>query len=152
MPYPFCCLQKGCLLACTAATPPDKLFKSEELGESLLDLEALQFEAEALTNATSRVTPELTGGVAAEATSQRIGTDEGAKALGKKMLGEEEQFAFKRAVSRIFEMQSDTYLQRRHKFRIERNGEKERKSASSPNEETKTMEEPLGQSIRNFVQ
>lgn len=106
------------MLVCTAAASPQTLFKSDELGESLLDLESLQFEAEALTDAKSRVDSNIIGGVAPEATSQRIGTEEGSKFFAKKITGEEEQFAFKRAVSRILEMQGDVYFQRHRKMQM----------------------------------
>ena len=83
-----------------------------------MDLESLQCEAEALTDAKSRVDSNIIGGVAPEATSQRIGTEEGSKFFAKKITGEEEQFAFKRAVSRILEMQGDVYFQRHRKMQM----------------------------------
>ncbi|UPQ99869.1 AFG1-like ATPase [Chloropicon primus] len=112
---------EGCLLVCTAEASPDKLFKSEELGESLLDLEAMQFEAEALAphTARSRVDSSEVGGVAPEAMSQKIGSGgDTAKFYAGKMTGEEEQFAFKRAVSRILEMQGEVYMRRHRKMHV----------------------------------
>ncbi|WZN64265.1 AFG1-like ATPase [Chloropicon roscoffensis] len=110
---------EGCLLVCTAEAPPGKLFKSDELGESLLDLESLQFEAEALTDAKSRVDSSEVGGVSPDAASQRMGTGGDAKFFANKMTGEEERFAFKRAVSRILEMQGDVYYRRHRKLKID---------------------------------
>lgn len=107
---------EGCLLVCTAEASPDTLFKSDELGESLLDLEALQFEAEALTDAKSRVDSTLAGGVSPRAATQRMSEER--KFFAKKMTGEEEQFAFKRAVSRIMEMQGEAWATRHRKLRI----------------------------------
>jgi predicted ATPase len=85
-------------LVCSAAAPPDGLFAGDEgagAGESLVDLEGLQFEGEA-EGASLRRDAGAHGGVAPlEATPARRA------ALG----GDEERFAFARAVSRLHEMQ-----------------------------------------------
>ena len=85
----------------------------------MLDLESLQFEAEALTDAKSRVDSSEVGGVSPDAASQRMGTGGDAKFFANKMTGEEERFAFKRAVSRILEMQGDVYYRQHRKLKID---------------------------------
>jgi len=100
------------LLVCTAAASPDELFVGDELADSLLDLELMQFEGEALVDAKLRTESHVAGGISPDAMTQRMASDmEDRKEFLKKMGGEEEQFAFQRAVSRIVEMQSEAYLE-----------------------------------------
>jgi predicted ATPase len=82
-------------VVCTAAVELDQLFTGKEVNEEpLVDLEGLQFEG-AVEGAKLRRDLSKEGGVAPVAvTAKRIG------ALG----GEEERFAFARAVSRLYEM------------------------------------------------
>jgi predicted ATPase len=87
-------------VVCTAAVELDELFTGKEVNEEpLVDLEGLQFEG-AVEGAKLRRDLTQEGGVApVTMTAKRIG------ALG----GEEEKFAFARAVSRLCEMQSEMY-------------------------------------------
>lgn len=88
-----------CLLVCSAALPPDQLFAGASGEEPILDLEGLQFEG-AVEGSRLRTNLMADGGVAPVRSSA-----ETAALLG----GMEEQFAFSRAVSRLFEMQSPLY-------------------------------------------
>jgi len=87
-------------VVCTAAVELDELFTGKEVNEEpLVDLEGLQFEG-AVEGAKLRRDLSLEGGVApVRMTPKRIA------ALG----GEEERFAFARAASRLYEMQSEMY-------------------------------------------
>lgn len=87
-------------VVCTAAVELDELFTGKEVNEEpLIDLEGLQFEG-AVEGAKLRRDLSQEGGVApVTMTAKRIA------ALG----GEEERFAFARAVSRLYEMQSEIY-------------------------------------------
>lgn len=92
-------------LICTAACPPDVLFTgAESHEEAILDLEGLQFETAV---EGSRLRRDLTseGGVAPLG-----GTTAEAINLSVQLGGLEEKFAFKRAISRLHEMQSAAYL------------------------------------------
>ena len=93
-----------CVLVCTAAVCPDTLFKGEEgEGPAFYDFEGLQFEGAAEEQKLRRDVTR-SGGVAP------VGqTRESATALAAKMTGQEEKFAFRRTVSRLFEMQSEVY-------------------------------------------
>ncbi|KAG2426188.1 hypothetical protein HXX76_013169 [Chlamydomonas incerta] len=94
-----------CVLVASAEVPPEQLFLGAEGEEPILDVEGLQFETAAEdarlrrdVMATGAVAPVAAGGAAALAAA--------AGALG----GAEERFAFRRAVSRLLEMQSPAYI------------------------------------------
>eukprot|EP00775_Hariotina_reticulata_P001038 gene1038-1376_t len=91
------------LLVCSAALPPDQLFAGTGGQEPILDLEQLQFEG-AVEGSRLRRNLMADGGVAPVASSMAAAAE--AAAL---MGGMEEQFAFSRAVSRLYEMQSPLY-------------------------------------------
>eukprot|EP00798_Chlamydomonas_sp_ICE-L_P007742 gene7742-917_t len=91
-------------LVCTAAVAPDQLFRGAESDEPILDLEQLQFES-AVEDGRLRRDVMTAGGVAPVASSPAAAREAAAR-LG----GAEEQFAFRRAVSRLYEMQSPMYL------------------------------------------
>lgn len=90
-----------CRLVCTAGAPPDDLFLGAEEGP-LIDLESLQFET-AVEGARLRRDVTTPGGVAPV----------GAAPLEAILSGREEDFAFRRAVSRLIEMQTPGYLELR---------------------------------------
>ncbi|KAL4857708.1 AFG1-like ATPase [Chlorella vulgaris] len=91
-------------LVCSAAAPPDQLFVGAAHEEPIVDLESLQFESAV---EGSRLRRDLTqdGGVAPVGA-----TSADAAAVSRRLGGAEEQFAFARAVSRLYEMQSVPYL------------------------------------------
>ena len=91
------------LLTCTAAGAPDELFGGRLGEEPILNLEALQFESEA-DGGKLRRDVTVAGGVAPVAG----GAGEAARALVA-LGGNEEMFAFRRAVSRILEMGTAKY-------------------------------------------
>ncbi|KAG6548839.1 hypothetical protein Mapa_009601 [Marchantia paleacea] len=93
-----------CRLICTAAAPVDELFLGTEEGP-LIDLESLQFETEA-EGSRLRRDVLVSGNVAPLA-----GTKEERSSIQTLLSGREELFAFRRAVSRLIEMQSPIYLQ-----------------------------------------
>ncbi|GFR49686.1 hypothetical protein Agub_g11835 [Astrephomene gubernaculifera] len=93
-----------CVLVASAALPPEQLFAGAEGQEPILDLEGLQFET-AVEDARLRRDATTAGGVAPVAASPTsLALTVGA--LG----GAEERFAFRRAVSRLLEMQSPQYI------------------------------------------
>lgn len=91
-------------LVCSAATQPDLLFAGAESDEPIFDLESLQFES-AVEGSRLRRDLMVDGGVAPVAVSAAE-----AAAAAQRLGGVEERFAFARAVSRIYEMQSPLYL------------------------------------------
>ncbi|KAL4438248.1 hypothetical protein ABPG77_010609 [Micractinium sp. CCAP 211/92] len=94
-------------LVCTAAAAPDQLFSGTEGEEPIIDLEALQFET-AVEGSRLRRNLMADGGVAPVAA-----TAAEAAAAAQCLGGVEERFAFARAVSRLYEMQSPLYLESR---------------------------------------
>ncbi|OMO61700.1 ATPase, AFG1-like protein [Corchorus capsularis] len=89
-----------CRLFCSAASSIDDLFQGTEEG-TLFDLESFQFETE--TEGT-----KLRRDVLAEGNVSSGGAPAGIKAM---LSGQEEMFAFRRAVSRLIEMQTPLYLE-----------------------------------------
>ncbi|KAL3694720.1 hypothetical protein R1sor_008371 [Riccia sorocarpa] len=96
-----------CRFICTAAAPVDELFLGTEEGP-LIDLESLQFETEA-EGSRLRRDVLVSGSVAPLA-----GTKEEQAGIQALLSGREELFAFRRAVSRLIEMQTPIYLQSLH--------------------------------------
>ncbi|GIL54549.1 hypothetical protein Vafri_10294, partial [Volvox africanus] len=93
-----------CVLVASAEVAPQELFAGAEGQEPILDLEGLQFET-AVEGARLRRDVMSGGGVAPVAASPAAL----AAAMGA-LGGAEEQFAFRRAVSRLLEMQSPQYI------------------------------------------
>eukprot|EP00898_Chlorokybus_atmophyticus_P002750 jgi/Chlat1/3476/Chrsp23S03670 len=92
-----------CRLVCTAAEPPQSLFSATK-EDPILDLESLQFETEAEQAKLRRDLMQSAGVIP-------LGfSTEGRRALDSQLSGREETFAFKRAISRLLEMQSSAYL------------------------------------------
>ena len=93
-----------CRLFCTADTSPDDLFlgSEEEGGSVYYDFEGLQFET-AVEDTRSRVNIAQAAGVAP------VSGPAGVTAVLSKLTGQEEKFAFRRAVSRLLEMQTNLY-------------------------------------------
>ncbi|XP_041990677.1 putative ATPase N2B isoform X1 [Salvia splendens] len=89
-----------CCLYCSAAASIDDLFQGTDEGV-LFDLESFQFETE--TEST-----KLRRDVSSEGSVSSGGT---ATAIVSLLSGQEEMFAFRRAVSRLIEMQSPLYLE-----------------------------------------
>ncbi|CAA6666388.1 unnamed protein product [Spirodela intermedia] len=89
-----------CRLVCTAASPIDDLFQGTDEG-TLFDLESFQFETEA-EGGRLRQNVLAAGGV---------GSVGAPAAIVSLLSGQEEMFAFRRAVSRLVEMQTPSYLQ-----------------------------------------
>ena len=108
------------LLVLSAAAAPDALFAPAAAGEEpIIDLEALQFEG-AVEGARLRRDLLADGGVAPVAAGSGEsggGTGGGAAAAAAAVAaalgGAEERFAFARAVSRLYEMQSAMYVRAR---------------------------------------
>uniref|UniRef100_A0A2P2IYT2 Uncharacterized protein MANES_03G016200 n=1 Tax=Rhizophora mucronata TaxID=61149 RepID=A0A2P2IYT2_RHIMU len=92
-----------CCLFCSAASSIDDLFQGTEEG-SLFDLESFQFEAETEGGRLRR-------DVLAKGT---VGTGGAAANIISMLSGQEEMFAFRRAVSRLIEMQTPLYLEGVH--------------------------------------
>ncbi|CAM6128009.1 unnamed protein product [Calypogeia fissa] len=93
-----------CRLVCTTAAPVEELFLGTDDGP-LVDLESLQFETEAESSRLRRDVL-VSGNVAP------LGATSEAKSSIESLLsGREELFAFRRAVSRLIEMESPIYLQ-----------------------------------------
>jgi predicted ATPase len=90
-----------CALVLAAEAAPEELFCSDGDEAPLVELEALQFES-AAEGARSRRDVTLAGGVAP------LGSAAAAAALG----GAAERFAFKRAVSRLAEMGTASWVRR----------------------------------------
>ncbi|KAF5201916.1 Afg1-like atpase [Thalictrum thalictroides] len=88
-----------CRLFCTAATSIDDLFQGTDEG-TLFDLESFQFE-------TETEGAKLRRDVLAEGNVSSVGGPSGIVSL---LSGQEEMFAFRRAVSRLIEMQTPLYL------------------------------------------
>ncbi|GLI71253.1 hypothetical protein VaNZ11_016376 [Volvox africanus] len=93
-----------CVLVASAEVAPQELFAGAEGQEPILDLEGMQFET-AVEGARLRRDVRSSGGVAPVAASPAAL----AAAMGA-LGGAEEQFAFRRAVSRLLEMQSPQYI------------------------------------------
>eukprot|EP00850_Spirogloea_muscicola_P020590 SM000220S07069 [mRNA] locus=s220:179007:183750:- [translate_table: standard] len=93
-----------CMLVCTADASPDELFCGAEEGP-LVNFESLQFETE-VEGSRLRANVMESGEVASIASSA-----EGRVAIESQLSGREEDFAFRRAVSRLVEMQSPLYAQ-----------------------------------------
>eukprot|EP00850_Spirogloea_muscicola_P017447 SM000150S01706 [mRNA] locus=s150:154467:159140:+ [translate_table: standard] len=93
-----------CMLVCTADASPDELFCGAEEGP-LVNFESLQFETE-VEGSRLRANVMERGEVASIASSA-----EGRVAIESQLSGREEDFAFRRAVSRLVEMQSPLYAQ-----------------------------------------
>lgn len=89
-----------CSLYCAAAASVDDLFQGTEEGP-LFDLESFQFETE--TENT-----KLRRDVFSEGNVSSVGSP---TAIVSLMSGQEEMFAFRRAVSRLIEMQTPLYLE-----------------------------------------
>ncbi|KAL5729556.1 peroxisome-assembly ATPase [Ranunculus cassubicifolius] len=89
-----------CRLFCTAETSVDNLFQGTEEG-ALFDLESFQFETEMEGS-------KLRRDVLAEGSVSSGGTPSGIVSI---LSGQEEMFAFRRAVSRLIEMQTPLYLE-----------------------------------------
>ncbi|XP_044974631.1 putative ATPase N2B [Hordeum vulgare subsp. vulgare] len=90
-----------CRLICLATLPIDNLFQGTEEGP-LFDLESFQFETEAEGS-------KLRRDVSAEG---NVGVGPSTKGLVSMLSGQEEMFAFRRAISRLIEMQTPLYLER----------------------------------------
>ncbi|EFJ09835.1 hypothetical protein SELMODRAFT_129242, partial [Selaginella moellendorffii] len=91
-----------CQLICTAAAPPDELFLGTDEGP-LIDLEGLQFETEA-EGTRLRRNVLVSGNVAPVTDHSKV------QLL---LSGYEEMFAFRRAASRLIEMQTPAYTVKR---------------------------------------
>ncbi|KAH9799151.1 AFG1-like ATPase family protein [Citrus sinensis] len=92
-----------CCLFCSAASSIDDLFQGTEEG-TLFDLESFQFETEIEGG-------KLRRDVLAEGTVSSGGAPAGIVSM---LSGQEELFAFRRAVSRLIEMQTPLYLEGVH--------------------------------------
>nr|XP_024381671.1 AFG1-like ATPase isoform X2 [Physcomitrium patens] len=93
-----------CRLICSAEAPPDDLFLGTMDG-SIFDLENLQFETEAEGGRLRR-------DVTAEGSVAPVGATSSTRTSIQSIFsGREEAFAFRRAVSRLLEMQTPVYLQ-----------------------------------------
>ncbi|RLN43154.1 hypothetical protein C2845_PM01G49060 [Panicum miliaceum] len=90
-----------CRLVCLAASSIDDLFQGTEEGP-LFDLESFQFETEAEGT-------KLRRDVLAEG---NVGLRPSTSGLVAILSGQEEMFAFRRAISRLIEMQTPLYLER----------------------------------------
>ncbi|KAK9816417.1 hypothetical protein WJX72_000026 [[Myrmecia] bisecta] len=90
-------------LVATAACAPDRLFAGTQTDEPVIDLEALQFEG-AVEGSKLRRNVMLDGSVGPIAHSASA-----AAATQAQLGGMEEKFAFRRAVSRLYEMQCTGY-------------------------------------------
>uniref|UniRef100_A0A453DVK7 ATPase N2B n=1 Tax=Aegilops tauschii subsp. strangulata TaxID=200361 RepID=A0A453DVK7_AEGTS len=90
-----------CRLICLATLPIDNLFQGTEEGP-LFDLESFQFETEAEGS-------KLRRDVSAEG---NVGAGPSTRGLVSMLSGQEEMFAFQRAISRLVEMQTPLYLER----------------------------------------
>ncbi|TKY58153.1 Lactation elevated protein 1 [Spatholobus suberectus] len=88
-----------CCLCCLASSSIDELFQGTEEG-TLFDLESFQFETETEGG-------KLRRNVLAEGTVGSGGAPSGITSI---LSGQEEMFAFQRAVSRLIEMQTPLYL------------------------------------------
>lgn len=113
-----------CCLLCTAASSIDDLFQGTEDG-TLFDLETFQFE-------TETEGAKLRRDVLAEGNVSSGGTPTGIVSM---LSGQEEMFAFRRAISRLIEMQTPFYLEGVHYlhpyFQARRHNEFENTSASA---------------------
>ncbi|KAL5850310.1 hypothetical protein ACOSQ4_008323 [Xanthoceras sorbifolium] len=89
-----------CCLFCSAASSIDDLFQGTEEG-TLFDLESFQFE-------TEMEGTKLRRDVLAEGSVSSGGRPSGIVSM---LSGQEEMFAFRRAVSRLIEMQTPLYLE-----------------------------------------
>ncbi|KAH6790808.1 AFG1-like ATPase family protein, partial [Perilla frutescens var. frutescens] len=89
-----------CCLYCSAAASVDDLFQGTEEG-ALFDLESFQFETE-MENTKLRRDVLSEGNVSSGGTPT---------AIISLLSGQEEMFAFRRAVSRLIEMQTTLYLE-----------------------------------------
>ncbi|KAA0038805.1 lactation elevated protein 1 isoform X1 [Cucumis melo var. makuwa] len=89
-----------CCLFCLAATSIEELFQGTEEG-ALFDLESFQFETEAEGG-------KLRRNVLVEGNVGSVGAP---TAIVSMLSGQEEMFAFRRAVSRLIEMQTPLYLE-----------------------------------------
>jgi len=90
-----------CRLVCLATSSIDDLFQGTEEGP-LFDLESFQFETEAEGT-------KLRRDVLAEG---NVGLRPSSSGLVAILSGQEEMFAFRRAISRLIEMQTPLYLER----------------------------------------
>lgn len=90
-----------CRLICLAVSSIDDLFQGTEEGP-LFDLESFQFETEAEGT-------KLRRDVSAEG---NVGVGPSTTGLVSMLSGQEEMFAFRRAISRLIEMQTPLYLDR----------------------------------------
>lgn len=103
-----------CCLICTAASSIDDLFLGADEG-TLFDMESFQFETEIEETKLRR--DVLSPGDVAPVAS----TNEARASIQSLLSGREEMFAFRRAVSRLIEMQTPGYLQGvRHHPRFQR--------------------------------
>ncbi|XP_022135602.1 AFG1-like ATPase isoform X1 [Momordica charantia] len=89
-----------CCLFCLAATSIEDLFQGTEEG-TLFDLESFQFETEAEGGKLRRNVLE----------EGNVGSVGAPTAIVSMLSGQEEMFAFRRAVSRLIEMQTPLYLE-----------------------------------------
>ncbi|XP_044480750.1 putative ATPase N2B isoform X1 [Mangifera indica] len=92
-----------CCLVCSAASSIDDLFQGTEEG-TLFDLESFQFETEIEGG-------KLRRNVLAEGSVSSGGSPTGIISM---LSGQEEMFAFRRAVSRLIEMQTPLYVEGVH--------------------------------------
>ncbi|XP_019447543.1 PREDICTED: lactation elevated protein 1 [Lupinus angustifolius] len=90
---------RHCCLCCLASSSIDELFQGTEEG-TLFDLESFQFE-------TETEGAKLRRDVLAEG---NLGSGGGPVGITSILSGQEEMFAFQRAVSRLIEMQTPLYL------------------------------------------
>ncbi|XP_065615891.1 uncharacterized protein LOC112005188 isoform X1 [Quercus suber] len=92
-----------CRLCCLSASSIDELFQGTEEG-TLFDLESFQFETE--TEGAKLRTNVLAEG--------NVGSGGAPTGIISMLSGQEEMFAFRRAVSRLIEMQTPLYLEGVH--------------------------------------
>lgn len=91
----------NCCLFCLAASSIDNLFQGTEEG-TLFDLESFQFETETESGGLRR--DVLAAG--------SIGSGPAPAEIASLLSGQEEMFAFRRAISRLIEMQTPLYMER----------------------------------------
>jgi len=100
-----CLYNKEARLICSGAAPLQKLFDGATLAG--VDLEALEFEAEAgKSDELGTLIGNTMAPVDAAPASAWVGKSEG------NFTGADEKFAFRRALSRMLEMQSESYARR----------------------------------------
>eukprot|EP01025_Chloroclados_australasicus_P000408 TRINITY_DN10233_c0_g1_i8.p4 TRINITY_DN10233_c0_g1~~TRINITY_DN10233_c0_g1_i8.p4 ORF type:complete len:129 (+),score=30.18 TRINITY_DN10233_c0_g1_i8:77-463(+) len=103
------------LLVCSAECLPEELFAGTEGDQPVVDFESLQFESQAEEQRLRRDVMR-SGGVAPVATRQ----GDAERAL-QQLGGLGEKFAFQRAVSRLYEMQSKRYVNQMMALNVQQN-------------------------------